>query len=155
VVGAAAANREKKKEARVRPILWAAAYVLISTFSFAPTLSFVDAPAAPGTVAAHDVVAPRDLIVADPDATARRRAEAADEVLPIYDHDALASARFEEQLRSSFERARAVAAKTRPRATITPELRDAFPLPLGGEALGASPNRDSRRSWRTASSRSA
>lgn len=73
-----------KRESKVRPFLWAAAYVLITTFSFAPTLSFVDAPATPGTVATRDVVAPRDLIVPDPDATARRRAEAADEVLPVY-----------------------------------------------------------------------
>ena len=127
----------EKEEPRVRPLLWAIAYVLVTTFSFAPTLSFVDTPATPGTVASRDVVAPRDLIVPDPDATSRRRAEAADEVLPIYDHDALASARFEEQLRSSFARARAVAARTRPRGRITPELREAFTLPIGDEALGA------------------
>ena len=131
------ARTREKHEPRVRPFLWAAAYVLITTFSFAPTLSFVGEPAAPGSVAARDVVAPRDLIVPDPDATARRRAEAADEVLPIYDHDSLASARFEEQLRSSFSRARAVAAKTHPRGKITTELRDAFTLPIGDEALGA------------------
>jgi putative nucleotidyltransferase with HDIG domain len=122
-------------ESRLRPWLWAAAYVLITTFAFAPTLSFVDAPATPGTVATRDVVAPRDLIVPDPDATTRRRAEAADEVLPVYDGEALASARFEEQMRSSFERARAVAAKVRPRGRLTPELRDAFTLPIGDEAL--------------------
>jgi putative nucleotidyltransferase with HDIG domain len=127
----------KKGPSRVRPVLWAAAYVLVTTFSFAPTLSFRDAPATPGTVATHDVVAPRDLIVPDPDATARRRSEAALEVLPVYDGDGLASARFEEQLRSSFERARAVAAKTRPRGRLTSELRDAFTLPIGDEALAA------------------
>jgi hypothetical protein len=67
-----------KRDSRLRPFLWAVAYVLITTFSFAPTLSFVDSPATPGTVATHDVVAPRDLIVPDPDATSRRRAEASD-----------------------------------------------------------------------------
>ncbi|HEY1252448.1 MAG TPA: HDIG domain-containing protein [Thermoanaerobaculia bacterium] len=124
------------EEPRVRPLLWAIGYVLVTTFSFAPTLSFVDAPAASGTVATRDVVAPRDLIVPDPDATARRRAEAADEVLPVYDSDTLASARFEEQMRSSFERARAVVAKSRSKR-LTPELRDAFTLPIGDEALSA------------------
>ena len=127
----------KKGRFRVRPFLWAAAYVLVTTFSFAPTLSFVDSPAAAGTVASRDVVAPRDLIVPDPDATARRRAEAASEVLPVYDADSLASTRFEEQLRSSFERARATAAKVRPRGRLTSELRDAFTLPIGDEALAA------------------
>ena len=122
---------------RVRPLLWAVAYVLITTFSFAPTLSFVDSPSAPGSVAKRDVVAPRDLIVADPDATARRRAEAEEEVLPVYDGDPLASARFEEQLRLSFGRARTVAAKSRSRGKLTPELRDAFTLPIGDEALSS------------------
>ena len=45
-------------------------------------------------IATRDVVAPRDLIVPDPDATARRRAEAAAEVLPLYESDGQAPARF-------------------------------------------------------------
>ena len=129
--------RQKQGPFRFRPLLWAAAYVLVTTFSFAPTLSFRDAPAAAGTIASRDVVAPRDLIVPDPDATARRRAEASLEVLPVYDGDGLAGSRFEEQLRSSFERARAVAGKTRPRGRLTSDLRDAFTLPIGDEALSA------------------
>ncbi|MFY9550872.1 MAG: hypothetical protein WAU32_06955, partial [Thermoanaerobaculia bacterium] len=35
---------------RFRPFLWAAAYVLVTTVSFSPSLSFRDAPAAPGMV---------------------------------------------------------------------------------------------------------
>ena len=122
---------------RVRPLLWAVAYVLVTTASFSPTLSFRDTPAAAGMVATRDVVAPRDLIVPDPDATARRRAEAAAEVLPVYDADGQAPARFEQQLRDSFERARTVAARTRPKGRVTPELSDAFGLPIGDEALAA------------------
>ena len=132
-----AAGGEGRPRFRIRPLLWVAAYVLVTTLSFAPTLSFRDAPAAAGMVATHDVVAPRDLIVPDSEATARRRTEAAEEVLPLYDADALASARFEEQLRAAFERARPLAAKTRPRGKLTPELRDAFTLPIGDEALAA------------------
>ncbi len=122
---------------RVRPLLWAAAYVLVTTASFSPTLSFRDTPAAAGMVATRDVVAPRDLIVPDPEATARRRAESAADVLPVYDADGQAPARFEQQLRDSFERARTVAARTRPRGRVTPELSDAFGLPIGDEALAA------------------
>ena len=117
---------------RVRPLFWAVAYVLVTTASFSPTLSFRDTPAAAGMVATHDVVAPRDLIVPDPDATARRRAEAAAEVLPVYDADGQAPVRFEQQLRDSFDRARVVvAAQTRPKGRVTPELSDAFGLPIG------------------------
>ena len=122
---------------RVRPLLWAAAYVVVTTVSFSPTLSFHDTPAAAGMVATRDVVAPRDLIVPDPEATARRRAETAAEVLPVYDADGQAPARFEQELRDSFERARAVAARTRPQGRVIPELSDAFGLPIGDEALAA------------------
>ena len=128
---------DRSGSVRVRPLAWAAAYVAATTLCFAPTLSFRDSPAAAGMVAARDVVAPRDLIVPDPDATARRRAEAAAEVLPLYGFDAQAPARFEEQLRSSFERARAAAAKSRPKGQVTAELADAFALPIGDEALAA------------------
>ncbi|HWZ87151.1 MAG TPA: hypothetical protein VN032_13165, partial [Thermoanaerobaculia bacterium] len=122
---------------RARPLAWAAAYVVVTTLCFAPTLSFRDGPVAPGQVAAHDIVAPRDLIVPDPDATARRRAEAAAEVLPVYDFDGEAPARFESQLRESFDRARTSFAKIRPKGRVTPELADAFALPIGDEALAA------------------
>ena len=122
---------------RLRPLLWAVAYVLVTTAAFSPTLSFRDTPAAAGLVATRDVVAPRDLIVPDPDATARRRAEAAAEVLPVYDADGQAPGRFEQQLRDSFDRARTVAARARPKGVVTPELSDAFGLPIGDEALAA------------------
>ncbi|HEY3202276.1 MAG TPA: HDIG domain-containing protein [Thermoanaerobaculia bacterium] len=122
---------------RMRALLWASAYVLITTAAFSPTLSFRGTSPTPGSIAAHDVVAPRDLIVPDPDATARRRAEAAAEVLPVYESDSFAPARFEQQLRESFARARRVAARVRPRGKLTPELRDAFSLPIGDEALSA------------------
>ncbi len=126
-----------KRAFRVRPLLWAAAYVSITTLSFSPTLSFRDSPATPGMVATRDVVAPRDLIVPDPEATARRRAEAAADVLPLYEADGQAPARFEQLLRDAFARARPVAARIRPRGRVTPDLRDAFSLLIGDEALSA------------------
>src|SRR5262249_8119976 len=73
----------------------------------------------------------------DPDATARRKAEAAAEVLPVYDFDTQAPARFESQLREAFEQARATLGKTRAKGRVTPELADAFGLPIGDEALAA------------------
>ena len=127
--------KDARKTRRFHPWLWAAAYVLVTTVSFSPSLSFRDAPAAAGMIAPRDVVAPRDLIVPDPEATARRRAEAAAEVLPVYDLDAQAPARFEQQLRESFDRARPILARQRPRGEVTPELQEAFSLPIGDEAL--------------------
>jgi len=122
---------------RLRQWLWAAAYVFVTTLCFSPTPSFRDARPVPGSVAPRDVVAPRDLIVPDPDATARRRTEAAAEVLPVYEWDSAAPGRFEQQLRDSFSRARPEAQRAKRRGVMTQELRDAFTLPIGDEALSA------------------
>ncbi|HLN81951.1 MAG TPA: HDIG domain-containing protein, partial [Thermoanaerobaculia bacterium] len=85
----------------------------------------------------RDVVAPRDMIVPYPEATTRRKAEAAAEVLPVYDSDGAAPARFEEELRNSFARARAARQRGKSRGEVTQEIRDAFNLPIGDEALVA------------------
>ena len=119
---------------RTRLILWAAAYVIVTTFSFAPPLTFRGAPARAGSIASRDVVAPRDLIVPDPAATARRRSEAAAEVVPVYDWDSAARERLEKEIRESFRKAREAWAASRHRASA---VRDAFDLPIGDEALVA------------------
>jgi len=120
-----------------RPVFWGTLYVLATTLSFAPTLTFRTAPVRAGSIATRDVVSPRDLIVPDPDATIQRKAEAAAEVLPVYDFDAAAPGRFEQAIRDSFARARAAAARGRSRGEVTQEVRDAFQFPIGDEALGA------------------
>ena len=122
---------------RLRPLLWAIVYVVGTTLSFAPTLTFRGAAAAPGSIATRDVVAPRDLIVPDPAATEKRRAEAADEVLPVYDWDTTASARLEKSLTDAFGRAREAAAGAHRRRTASSSARQAFGLPIGEEALAA------------------
>ena len=53
----------------------------------------------------------------------------------------MAAARFEEQLRDSFERARRRGRSGPPARRVTPELRDAFTLPIGDEALSAAGSR--------------
>jgi cyclic-di-AMP phosphodiesterase PgpH len=125
------------RRAGMRPFFWGALYVLVTTISFAPTLTFRTVPARPGAIASRDVVAPRDMIVPDPEATARRKVEAAAEVLPVYDSDGAAPARFEQELRNSFARARAARQRGKSRREITQEVRDAFNLPIGDEALVA------------------
>jgi cyclic-di-AMP phosphodiesterase PgpH len=128
---------ERPLKVHQRPVFWGTLYVLATTLSFAPTLTFRTAPVRPGSIATRDVVAPRDLIVPDPEATVRRKAEAAAEVLPVYDFDSAAPARFEQVIRDSFARARAAAGSGRSRGTVTQEVRDAFQFPIGDEALGA------------------
>ena len=122
---------------RLRPLWWAVAYVVVTTAAYAPTLSFRSASGKPGEIASRDVVAPRDLVVFDAEATERRRAEAAAEVLPVYDWDREAPARVERSLRDSFERARQAAARSKVYGRVTDSIRAAFALPIGDEALAA------------------
>jgi len=122
---------------RLRPFFWGTLYVLVTTLAFAPTLTFRTAPVRAGSIATRDVVAPRDLIVPDPEATARRRTEAGAEVLPVYDFDGAAPAKFDSELRNSFSRARAAFARSGSRGEVTDDVRDAFHLPIGDEALAA------------------
>jgi len=120
---------------------WAVAYVLVTTFAYAPAFSFQRASAKPGEIAPRDVIAPRDLIVPDRAATERRRVEAAAEVLPVYDHDTAAADRLAGEVEASFRKARTAAASPKRRAAAaaapSQELRDAFDLPIGDEALAA------------------
>ncbi len=124
----------------LRPFFWAAAYVVTTTFSFSPTLSFRSHSIETGSIATRDIVAPQDLIVPDSVATERRRSEAIAEVLPVYDWDAGAGSRVEKKLRDSFQNAREAWAVTRrhPGAGPVPQsVRDAFELPIRDEALAA------------------
>ena len=130
------ARPEEAPISRVQLFLWAAAYVVVTTLSFAPALTFRAAPAKAGSIAEKDVVAPRDLIVPDPAATARRRTEASAEVLPVYDWDPNAVQKLEREISESFQRAREAWSAAR-RRRLTPAVRDAFDLPVGDEALTA------------------
>ncbi len=132
--GTAPVPREPRRFSSLRPLLWAAGYVLVTTLAYSPSLSFRSAPQKAGAIATRDVVAPRDLIVADPAATERRRVEAAAEVPAFYDWDAEAPARLERELRRCFEKTRAV---VRRRDAVTKAVREAFDLPIGDEALSA------------------
>jgi cyclic-di-AMP phosphodiesterase PgpH len=130
-----AAIGEPVRRRGLPPLFWGILYVVTTTLCFAPTLSFRSSSVGPGAIASRDVVAPRDLIVADPEATARRKADAAEEVLPVYDADSAAPARFEQEVRTSFSRARAALQRGKTRGEVTQEVRDAFNLPIGDEAL--------------------
>jgi putative nucleotidyltransferase with HDIG domain len=116
--------------------IWAAAYVLVTTLCFSPTLTLPSSPARAGAIATRDFVAPRDLIVTDPAATARRRAEAAADVLSVYDWDSTASARLEKEIADSFRRARESLASRR-RSGGLAAVRESFGLPVGEEAFAA------------------
>jgi cyclic-di-AMP phosphodiesterase PgpH len=117
---------------------WTVIFVVATTFAFAPALTFRVGQLRAGSVATRDVVAPRDLILADPETTERKRQQAAAAVLPVYDDDSQATARLEEAIHTSFSRARAALAqeKTR-RKTLTEAIKEAFTIPASDAALAA------------------
>ena len=105
-------------------------YVLVTAAAFSPGISFRAARLRSGTIAQRDFVAPRDFILPDPEATDKKRSEAAGDVLPVYDRDTQAPARVEDAIRSSFAAARAAERAESTRAGAD-ALRDAFPASLG------------------------
>ncbi len=112
-----------------------ALYVVVSAAAFSPGISFRAARLKPGTIAERDFVAPRDFILPDPEATERKREEAAAGILPVYDRDTQAAVRLEEVLRSAFDSARAA---DRADPSAPPEtFRPLFPAPLPEAALRA------------------
>jgi putative nucleotidyltransferase with HDIG domain len=61
---------------------------------------------AKGEIAQADVVAPFDLIIEDPEATALKKAEAESAVLPVYTYDANVYANVDEKIRTLFSEGR-------------------------------------------------
>ncbi|HKB69886.1 MAG TPA: HDIG domain-containing protein [Thermoanaerobaculia bacterium] len=120
--------------------LWMALYVLVTTAAFSPGISFRTAKLRAGAIADRDFVAPRDFILPDPEATDRKRTEAAAGVLPVYDRDVQSAAHLEEAIRRIFESARGIERDFPPGKTPAAALRDAFPVPVGDGALRAMAN---------------
>jgi putative nucleotidyltransferase with HDIG domain len=124
---------------RHRVGLWMVLYVVVTAAAFSPGISFRAARLKPGTIAQRDFVAPRDFILPDPEATARKKSDAATDVLPVYDRDAQAAARLEESIRGAFAAARAIERASGARAgrSATSAFRPAFAMPIGDAALEA------------------
>jgi putative nucleotidyltransferase with HDIG domain len=87
------------------PLLVATAVIVAVFLTRLPSKATITL--APGAVAPADVVAPFDLTIEDPDATAEKKAAAAAEVLPVYIIDANVFANTEERIRALFAEGRA------------------------------------------------
>jgi len=70
-----------------RPQILLLLLALLLTVIIIPKGGLTPAHYAPGDIASRDVKAPRDMLVPDPDLTAKKRQEAEQAVLPIYDLD--------------------------------------------------------------------
>jgi len=72
---------------QTRPQILLILLAFILTLVIVPKGGFAPGHYQPGDVASHDVKAPRDMLVPDPDLTTKKRIEAEQSILPLYDYD--------------------------------------------------------------------
>jgi putative nucleotidyltransferase with HDIG domain len=88
------------------PLLWLGVFLLLGTWCLVPGAFLFIKRAQAGTIADHDYVASRDLLLNDDEATRRKQAEARGAVLPVYDLDPGATAEQEARLAQLFAQGR-------------------------------------------------
>ena len=69
------------------PLLWLGVFLILGTWCLVPGAFLFTKRAQAGTIADHDYVASRDLLLNDDEATRHKQAEARNAVLPVYDLD--------------------------------------------------------------------
>jgi len=70
-----------------QPVVLLAILALLLTLIIIPTGGYDPVHYTPGDIASHDVKAPRDLLIPDLELTEKKRVEAQQAVLPLYDYD--------------------------------------------------------------------
>ncbi|HWM94218.1 MAG TPA: HDIG domain-containing protein [Thermoanaerobaculia bacterium] len=88
------------------PSLWVVLFLLVGTWILMPGAFLFSPRATPGTIAARDYVASRDLLVSDAEATRAKQQQARDAVLPVYDLDLGALQDLDRRLEQLFARGR-------------------------------------------------
>jgi putative nucleotidyltransferase with HDIG domain len=97
------------------PWIWVGLLLALGTWALAPGAPFARR-VAPGSIATHDYVAPRDLLIYEETATAAKQEQARQKVLPVYDLDSAAIAQRDHQLEQLFAEGRRLAAGARSEA---------------------------------------
>jgi putative nucleotidyltransferase with HDIG domain len=97
------------------PWIWVGLLLLLGTWALAPGAVF-SRRVTPGSVAGHDYVAPRDLLLNEEAATAAKQEQARQKVLPVYDLDSAVSAQRDRQLEELFAEGRRLASGARDEA---------------------------------------
>jgi len=87
----------------VHPQLLLVLLAFILTLVIVPKGGFAPAHYQPGDVASRDVKAPRDMLVPDPDLTAKKKTEAEQSILPLYDFDPGVGQDVSERLKQVFD----------------------------------------------------
>jgi putative nucleotidyltransferase with HDIG domain len=88
------------------PWLWLGAFLVLGTWCLLPGAFHFSTRAQVGTIADHDFVASRDLLLIDDEATRKKQGEARAAVLPVYDLDPGAVAEHDAQMAQLFAQGR-------------------------------------------------
>jgi putative nucleotidyltransferase with HDIG domain len=88
------------------PLLWLGAFLVLGTWCLLPGAFLFAKHAEPGTIADHDYVALRDLLLNDDLATRHKQDEARAAVLPVYDFDPGVLVQRDTQMAQLFARGR-------------------------------------------------
>src|SRR5688572_31249125 len=98
------------------PSLWVALFLIVGTWTLMPGAFLFSPRATPGTIAARDHVASRDLLVWDEEATRIKQQEAREAVLPVYDLDLGALDDLDRRIEQIFVRGRRILARSQAQA---------------------------------------
>src|SRR3954453_9681156 len=121
--------RDRWESAVEMPWLWLGAFLVLGTWCLLPGAFHFTSRAQAGTIADHDYVASRDLLLNDDEATRRKQREARDAVLPVYDLDPGAVPEHDLKMAQLFAQGRRLLAdKDR---ELTREAREAVARELG------------------------
>ena len=93
------------------PLLWLGVFLIVGTWCLVPGAFLFTKRAQAGTIADHDYVASRDLLLNDDEATRHKQGEARNAVLPVYDLDQGAASEYEGRMAQLFDRGRRVLGK--------------------------------------------
>jgi len=98
------------------PFLWLGLFLIVGTWCLMPGAFLFSRRAEPGTIADHDYMASRDLLLNDEEATRAKQQRAREAVLPVYDLDPGATAERDAQIAELFGRGRSLVGRVADRA---------------------------------------
>jgi putative nucleotidyltransferase with HDIG domain len=102
--------RDLWERALALPLVWLGAFLILGAWCLLPGAFHFSRRAIPGTIADHDYVASRDLLLNDDEATVKKQRDARDAVLPLYDLDPGAIAERDTRLAQLFDQGRSLLA---------------------------------------------
>ncbi|HEY3566822.1 MAG TPA: HDIG domain-containing protein [Thermoanaerobaculia bacterium] len=100
------------------PWLWLGAFLVLGTWCLLPGAFHFTSRAQAGTIADHDYVASRDLLLNDDEATRKKQREARDAVLPVYDLDPGAVGEHDVQMAQLFAQGRRLLESGKPEDAV-------------------------------------